>query len=90
MDAASRFIISWDVSPRKLAHDAVSLVGRAGDRAGCVRRIFKTDGLRPFRSAFKKAFWSGKGLRPFHFRESHIRNRRCTNNGREPFNGTLG
>ncbi len=93
MDAASRFILAWDVSPRKLTYDAVSLVGLAGDRAGCVPRIFKTDGLHPFRPAFKKAFWRRRGPRPFHFRESHTRNRRRnrrrTNNGHGRFNGTL-
>ena len=90
MDTASRFILSWDVSPRKLTYDAVSLFGRARDRAGCIPRIFKTDGLHPFRPAFRKAFWRRRGPRPFHFRESHIRNRRCTNNGQQRFNGTLG
>ena len=54
MDAASRFILSWDVSPRKLTYDAVSLFGRARDRAGCIPRIFKTDGLHPFRPAFRR------------------------------------
>ena len=44
MDTASRFILSWDVSPRKLTYDAVSLFGRARDRAGCIPRIFKTTG----------------------------------------------
>ena len=90
MDTASRFILSWDVSPRKLTYDAVSLFSRARDRTGCIPRIFKTDGLHPFRPAFRKAFWRRRGPRPFHFRESHIRNRRCTNNGHERFNGTLG
>ena len=37
-----------------------------------------------------EAFWRDKGPGPFHFREGHIHNRRCTNNGHERFNGTLG
>ena len=90
MDAASRFILSWDVSPRKLNYDTVSLFGRARERAGCVPRIFKTDGLKVLRPAFKKVFGRLAGPRPIHFRESHIRNRRCTNNGQQRFNGTLG
>lgn len=90
MDSASRFVLSWDVSPRKLTYDAVSLFSRARDRAGCIPRIFKTDGLHAFRPAFTKVFWRSRGPRPIHFRESHIRNRRCTNNGHERFNGTLG
>jgi hypothetical protein len=76
--------------PRKLTYDAVSLFSRARDRAGCIPRIFKADGLHPFRSAFTKVFWRSRSPRPIHFRKSHIRNRRCTNNGHEQFNGTLG
>lgn len=90
MDSASRFVLFWDVSPRKLTYDAVSLFSRARDGAGRIPRIFKTDGLHPFRPAFTKVFWRSRGPGPIHFRESHIRNRRCTNNGHEWFNGTLG
>ena len=90
MDAASRFILSWNISPRKFTYDTGSLFNRARDGAGCVPRIFKTNGLHPFLSAFRKAFWRGRGPRPFHFLESHIRNKRCANIGHERFSGTLG
>ena len=90
MDATSRFILSWDVSPGKLNYDAAALFGRAKERAGRPPSILQTDGLKAFGPAFRKAFWRSRNPRPVHFRESHIRNRRCTNNGHERFNGTLG
>ena len=91
MDAASRFVLSWDVSPGKLNYNAVSLLARARERAGRPPNIFKTDGLKAFGPAFRKVFWSSSSNpRPVRLRESHIRNRRCTNNGHERFNWTLG
>ena len=47
MDAASRFILAWDISPRKLAYDTVSLFSHARDRAGASRAYSRpTDYIR--------------------------------------------
>ena len=89
MDTASRFVLSWDVSPDMMNHRTVHLLERAADRAGHIPLIFVTDRLRAFPSAFRRVFWRGRNPRPVHFRESHIRSRRCNNNCHERFNGTL-
>ena len=89
MDTASRFVLSWDVSPDKMNYHAARLLERAADRAGHIPLIFVTDRLQAFSSAFRKVFWRSRNPQPVHFRESHIRSRRCNNNCHERFNGTL-
>ena len=88
MDMATRFVLSQSVSPEKMNYRAARLLEMAADRAGHIPLIFVTDRLQAFSFAFKKVFWRGRNPQPIHFRESHIRSRRC-NNCHERFNGTL-
>ena len=89
MDMATRFVLSWDISPEKMNYRAARLLEMAADRAGHIPLIFVTDRLKAFSPAFRKVFWRGRNPRPVHFRESHLRSRRCNNNCHERFNGTL-
>ena len=89
-DMATRFILSWDVSPQKINYDAEQLFAGARERAGHIPLIFKTDGLGAFRRAFRRIFGRSRNPKPLHFRESHIRNEYSNNNGHETFHGTLG
>ena len=85
---ATRFVLSWDISPEKINYCARTLLEGAAARAGHVSIIFVTDRLQAFSSAFRKVFWRSRNPQPVHFRESHIRNRLCNNNCHERFNGT--
>ena len=89
-DMATRFILSWDVSPKKINYNAEQLFAGARERAGHIPLIFKTDGLGAFRRAFRRIFGRSRNPKPLHFRESHIRNEYYNNNGHERLNGTLG
>lgn len=89
-DMATRFILSWDISSKKINYDAKRLFAGAGERAGHAPLILKTDGLGAFRRAFRRVFGRSRNPKPVHFRESHIRNEHSDNNGHERLNGTLG
>ena len=71
-------------------YDAAGLLDKARLATGFRPRVFVTDGLRPFRKAFKKIFWSGQGPRPVHVADCHWMKKYCSNNGHERFNGELG
>ena len=88
-DAATRFILASDVSPKKTNYDARALFRRAYERAGHAPVLFKTDGLKVFRTAFREVFGSIKGVNSLHLWSSHMRNEYSDNNMHERFNGTL-
>ena len=72
-------------------YDAMGLLpDKARLATGFRPRVFVTDKLRPFRKAFKKIFWSGRGPRPVHVADCHWMKKYCSNNGHERFNGELG
>ena len=45
------------------------------------------DGLAQFHIAFRKAFYTAKGLKSIHIRDIHIRNIICNTNKQERLNG---
>ena len=77
----------WDISPTKEKYDAVPLLRAARDMAGRIPRLFITDGLDQYHIAFKKVFYTLKGLRSIHIRDIHIRNLICNTNKQERLNG---
>ena len=89
-DMATRFILSWNVSPKKINYNAERLFAGARERAGHILLIFKTNGQGAFRRAFRGMLGRSRNLRPLHFWESHIRSEYSNNNGHERLNGTLG
>ena len=89
-DIATRFILSYDVSSKKTNYNARDLFMRAQERAGHAPILFKTDGLKIFRTAFRDVFGKCKGIKPLHLWSSHMRNEYSDNNTHERFNGTLG
>ena len=90
IDTATRFVLSWETSTGKMNYDAAGLLDKARLATGFRPRVFVTDGLCPFRKAFKKIFWSGRGPRPVHVADCHWMKKYCSNNGHERFNGELG
>ena len=89
-DTSTRFILASDVSPKKTNYDARDLFRRAYERAGRPPVLFKTDGLKIFRTAFRDVFGKIKGISPLHLWSSHMRNEYSDNNKHERLNGTLG
>ena len=87
MDLTSRFILAWDISDTKQNYDAAPLLRAAKARAGKIPRLFITDGLDQYHIAFKKVFYTLKGLRSIHIRDIHIRNLFCNTNKQERLNG---
>ena len=89
-DITTRFILAFDVSSKKTNYNARDLFKRAQERAGHAPLLFKTDGLKIFRTAFRDVFGKCKGMKPLHLWSSHMRNEYSDNNIHERFNGTLG
>ena len=89
-DISTRFILAWDVSSKKTNYNAKELFKRAQEKAGHAPIIFKTDGLKIFRTAFREVFGKLKNIRPHHFWSSHMHSEYSDNNIHERFNGTLG
>ena len=87
MDLATRFILAWGISPTKEKYDATPLLRAARDMAGRIPRLFITDGLDRYHIAFKKVFYTLKGIRSIHIRDIHIRNLICNTNKQERLNG---
>ena len=89
MDTTTRFVLSWDVSTKKMTYDATSLLKAARGVAGFRPRIFVTDGLHAYSVAFGKVYRSCRGLRSIHIRDCHWLKKFCSNNGHERLNGEL-
>ena len=89
MDLTTRFVLAWDVSSTKEGYDAAPLLRRAKDMAGRIPRVFITDGLDQYHIAFKKVFYTLKGIRAIHIQDIHIRNLICNTNKQERLNGEL-
>ena len=87
MDLSTRFILAWEISNTKKKYDAAPLLRAAKDRAGKIPRLFITDGLDRYHIAFKKVFYTLKGLRSIHIRDIHIQNLFCNTNKQERLNG---
>ena len=87
MCGASRFILSYGISPTKFGFDPVKLFAAAAARAARLPRILVTDGLPAFVPAAKKIFYRSAGPRFVHAREIHIRNEFNQNNVHERLNG---
>ena len=87
MCGASRFVLSYEISPTKLGFDPAGLFAAAAARAAALPRILVTDGLPAFIPAAKKTFYRSAGPRFVHVREIHIRNEFNQNNLHERLNG---
>ena len=85
--AAIRFVLALDISPTKEKYGAAPLLRAAKDVAGGVPRLFITDGLKQYHTAFKKACRMARGLMSWHIRDIHIQNRVCNTNTQERLNG---
>ena len=87
MDGRTRFVLSYDISTRKMGYDPLSLFAGARKIAGAAPWVFVTDGLEAFCGAARKAFWSRTGFRLVHVREIHLRGEFNNNNCHERLNG---
>ena len=87
MDLTTRFVLAWDISPTKDKYNSISLLRAAKHTAGRIPRLFITDGLDQYHIAFKKVFYTLKGIRSIHIRDIHIRNLMCNTNKQERLNG---
>lgn len=87
MDGASRFILSYEVSPLKHGADPSGLFARAAGRSLRLPRVLVSDGLHEFRAAARKVFYRAAGPRFVHIREIHIQNMFNQNNVYERLNG---
>ena len=74
------FILAWDISDTKENHNTAPLLRAAKDRAGKIPRPYIADGLDQYYIAFKKVFYTLKGLRSIHIRDIHLRNSVCNTN----------
>ena len=89
MDGRSRFVLSYDISARKMGYDPLSLFAGARRLAGAAPWVFVTDGLEAFCGAARKAFQCRTGFRLVHVREIHLRGEYNNNNCHERFNSEL-
>ena len=87
MDLAARRMRAWDTSDTKENHDAAHLLRAAKDRAGKIPRPHIADGLDQYHIAFRKVFYTLKGLRPIPLRDIHLRNRICNTSKQERLGG---
>ena len=88
MDSATRFILSYHMSPIKQNYDAAPLFRAAKERVGFTPKILVSDGLQSFKTACKRAYLTLKKT-IIHIREIHLQNRYCNNNAHERFNNEL-
>ena len=87
MDGASRFILSYEISPLKQGFKANGLFAAAALQAYRLPRILVSDGLSGFIGAAKKIFYQNSGPRFVHIREIHLQNLFNQNNLYERLNG---
>ena len=87
MDLTARFILAWDILDTKEKYDAAPLLRAAKERAGKIPRLFITDGLDQYHIAFKKVFYTLKGIISIHIRDIYLRNLFCNTNKQERLNG---
>ena len=72
MDGASRFILSYEISPLKQGFKPAGLFAVAALRAFRLPRIVVSDGLTDFIKVSKKIFYLNSGPRFVHIREIHL------------------
>ena len=89
MDAETRFVMDYDVSPNKIGYDATNLFAGAVELAGKVPDVVTTDALPGFASGLRRALPGGRRARTLHRKDAGIRKRHSNNNTYERFNGTL-
>ena len=87
MDGASRFILSYEISPLKQGFKPAGLFAAAASRTFRLPRILVSDGLQDFIGAAKKIFYRNWGPRFVHIREIHLQNLFNQNNVYERLNG---
>lgn len=87
MDEATRFILSYEISPLKQGFNATGLFEAAASRIFRLPRILVSDGLNDFIRPAKKVFYRNFGPRFVHIREIHLQNLFNQNNTYERLNG---
>ena len=87
IDGASRFILSYEISPRKQGFDATGLFAAAASRAFRLPHILISDGVPDFIKPAKKIFYRNWGPCFIHIREIHLQNLFNQNNLYERLNG---
>ena len=87
MDGSSRFVLSYEISPKKQGFNATGLFATAAARVLRLPRILVTDGLKAFIKPAKKIFYRVRGPRFTHVREIHLQNIFNQNNLSESLNG---
>jgi len=86
MDDETRYWIAKEISDRKEGHDATGLFREAKQVTKTVPKVMITDGLRSYKEAFNKEFFTQKNPRSIHIK--HIRMSGDMNNNKmERMNG---
>lgn len=89
IDGATRFILSYEISPLKQGFKPAGLFAAAASRTLCLPRVLVSDGLSDFIKPAKKVFYRNWGPRFVHIREVHLQNLFNQNNLYERLNGTF-
>ena len=89
IDGATRFILSYEISPLKQGFKRAGLFAAAASRTLRLPRVLVTDGLPDFIKPAKKIFYRNWGPRFVHIREIHLQNLFNQNNLYERLNGTF-
>jgi len=89
MDDETRFWIAQEVADRKEGHNARGLLQKSKQVTGTKPKVFITDGLESYHTAYKKEFWTVKRLnRTLHIRHIHLQGD-MNNNKMERLNGEI-
>ena len=88
MDDETRFWIAQEIADSKYTHDARMLLRSGVEATGKKPQTFITDGLPAYHEAFKKEFWTLKGLQGEHIRHITWKGDR-NNNKMERMNGEV-
>lgn len=88
MDDKTRYWIAQEVADTKDRHDAGHLFHMGRELMGKKPRVLITDGLKSYREAFKKEFWTLKNPRTKHIRHIALKGDK-NNNKMERLNGEI-
>lgn len=89
MDDETRFWIAQEVADRKEGHDASTLLQKSKRITGTKPKVFITDGLESYHTAYKKEFWTVKREnRTLHIKHIHLQGD-MNNNKMERLNGEI-
>ena len=89
MDQESRFVIDYEVSPKKMGYDATNLFAGAIKLAEEAPDSITTDALQGFAVGLRGALPGGRRSATIHRKDAGISKRHSNNNIYERFNGIL-